>query len=206
MELHRDKLDDYATMTIKQIRIGCSRLESLISDILKTAELDSGTVQLKNSKEDLSLLIKFCVAELKGLSDLRNNTLKLNILDSLIATFEKEQMHTVISNILSNAIKFTPSNGIIEVKLEKKKSFIIISIKDNGLGFTKEEKTQIFKQFGKIELYGQGHDVLSEGSGLGLYISKKIVELHGGEIWVESKGRNKGSTFKIRLPFRKETQ
>ncbi|MHA2088752.1 MAG: ATP-binding protein, partial [Promethearchaeota archaeon] len=60
------------------------------------------------------------------------------------------------------------------------------------------------QKFGKIERYGKGLDVISEGSGLGLYISKNIIELHGGNIWVESEGRNKGSTFKFSLPIIKK--
>ena len=201
LELHRDKLDDYVIRTIEQIRMGCNRLESLVNDILKTAELESGTVELKKSKEDLSLLIKICVSELEGLSELRNHTINLEIPDKLIYSFEKEQIYNVITNILSNAIKFTPYNGKIEVKSEINNDFIIVSIKDNGIGFTEEERSLIFKQFGKIERYGQGYDVISEGSGLGLYISKKIVELHGGEIWLESEGRDKGSTFYFSLPI-----
>jgi len=201
LELHRDKLDDYVIKTINQIRGGCSRLEALVNDILKTAELESGTVQLEKSKGDLSLLIKLCVSELEGLSELRNHTINLDIPDKLICTFEKEQIYNVITNILSNAIMFTPPSGKIEVKSEINNDFIIISIKDNGIGFTEEERSLIFKQFGKIERYGQGYDVISEGSGLGLYISKKIVELHGGEIWFESEGRNKGSTFIVSLPM-----
>ncbi|MFX0142265.1 MAG: sensor histidine kinase, partial [Candidatus Hodarchaeota archaeon] len=65
----------------------------------------------------------------------------------------------------------------------------------------KEEMSQIFKRYGKIERYGQGLDVISEGSGLGLYIVKKIIELHGGKVWAESHGRNKGSTFSFSLPI-----
>jgi len=139
--------------------------------------------------------------ELEGLLVLRNHTINLEIADNLFCSFEKERIYNVITNILSNAIKYTPLSGKIELKSEITNGFIIISIKDNGIGFSKEEGSLLFKQFGKIERYGQGYDVISEGSGLGLYISKKIIELHGGEIWIESEGRDKGSTFYFSLPI-----
>ncbi|KKM81085.1 hypothetical protein LCGC14_1333340 [marine sediment metagenome] len=201
LELYRDTLDEPVVSAIENIKQGCSKLENLIGDILKTVELESGTTQLRKSEEDLSYLIKLCVNELKEFLEMRNHGIRLKIQDNLVTHFEKKQIHHVISNILRNAIKYTPPNGIIEIKSEIKNGFIIISIKDNGIGFTQEEKNRIFEQFGKIERFGQGFDVISEGSGLGLYISKRIVELHGGEIWVDSEGRNKGSIFHFSLPL-----
>ncbi|MCK4383557.1 MAG: PAS domain-containing sensor histidine kinase, partial [Candidatus Lokiarchaeota archaeon] len=201
LELHREQLDDYILNTIEEIKKGCIRLETLISDILKTAELESDVVQINKLEEDISFLIKLCNNELKGLSQLRNLKINLNIPDRLIASFEKEQLHQVISNLLNNAIKYTPPHGNIEIKSEIKDNLLIFSIKDSGIGLTEEERGRIFKQFGKVERFGQGYDVMSEGSGLGLYISKKIIELHGGEIWVESEGRNKGTTFYFSLPI-----
>ncbi|MFX1569132.1 MAG: PAS domain S-box protein [Promethearchaeota archaeon] len=201
LEVHRDKLDALVISTINEIKQGCLRLESLIGDILKTAELESGTIELYKSKEDLTFLVNLCVNEIKGFSRLRNHTIKVEIHDTLITQFEKEQIHQVISNLLNNAVKYTPPSGLIEIKSEITDKFIILSIKDNGIGFTEEEKVRIFTQFGKIERYGQGLDIIAEGSGFGLYISKKIIELHGGDIWVESGGRNKGSTFYFSLPL-----
>ena len=118
----------------------------------------------------------------------------------MISFFEKERMYDVIMNLLSNAIKYTPPNGNITIKSEIQNGNYVISVKDDGIGLTDEEKTMIFKKFGKVERYGQGLDVVSEGSGLGLYISKKIIELHGGNIWVESEGRSKGCTFYFSIP------
>ncbi len=201
LEVHRDKLDALVISTLNEIKQGCLRLENLIGDILKTAELESGTVQPLKSEEDLSFLVRVCVNEIKGFSKLRNHTINVELHDKLITQFEKEQIHQVISNLLNNAIKYTPPSGLIEIKSDIKDDFIILSIKDNGIGFTEEEKTRIFKQFGKIERYGQGLDIIAEGSGFGLFISQKIIELHGGDIWVESEGRNKGSTFFISFPL-----
>lgn len=106
--------------------------------------------------------------------------------------------------ILINAINYTPLGGEIKIFSEVKSNFFIISIEDNGIGFSAEEKNQLFKQFGKIERYGQEWDVRIEGTGLGLYIAKKIIELHGGNIWMKSEGRNRGSKFYFSLPFLKD--
>ncbi len=103
--------------------------------------------------------------------------------------------------ILINAINYTSLGGEIKIFSEVKSNFFIISIEDNGIGFSAEEKNQLFKQFGKIERYGQGWDVGIEGTGLGLYIAKKIIELHGGNIWMESAGRNRGSKFSFSIPI-----
>jgi len=205
LSVHKEKLDDYVLASVVEIKQGCERLESLIQDILNTAELESGTVQLKKIVDDLSFFIKLSVRELRGLARLRNHTINLTNPDKLITSFEPEQMHQVISNLINNAIKYTPPDGTIEIVSEIKDNLIIVSIKDSGIGITKEEKERLFTQFGKIERYGQGLDIISDGSGLGLYISKKIVELHGGKIWAESEGRNKGSTFYFTLPIIQET-
>jgi signal transduction histidine kinase len=201
LSVHKDKLDDYVIATVREIKLGCERLENLIQDILKTAELESESVELKKFEDDLSFIIKLCIRELQGLTRLRNHEIRLDIHDTLITKFEPDQIHLVISNLLNNAIKYTPPNGKIEIKSAVTDDYILISIEDNGIGLTNDEKKRLFTQFGKIERYGQGLDIISEGSGLGLYITKKIIELHGGTIKVKSKGRNKGSTFYFTLPL-----
>jgi len=123
---------------------------------------------------------------------------------NLIGMGDKERIYEVIMNLLSNAIKYTPSNGQISIKSEIRDNNYVISVKDNGIGLIKDEKEKIFKKFGKIERYGKGMDAVSKGSGLGLYISKKIIEFLGGNIWVESKGRDKGSTFYFSLQIIKK--
>ena len=105
--------------------------------------------------------------------------------------------------LITNAIKYTPPNGKIEIKTELKEDSVVVSVKDNGIGFTEKQKKMIFQQFGKIERYGKGLDLGIDGTGLGLYISKRIVEAHEGKIWMESEGKNKGSTFYFTLPTAK---
>jgi len=131
----------------------------------------------------------------------RKHSIELNIHNKLSINIEKEEIHEVLSNLLSNAIKYIPPNGKIKVETKLTKGFVIISVRDNGIGFTDSQKQNLFQQFGKIERYGKGLDLGIDGTGLGLYISKRIVELHGGKIWMESEGKNKGSTFYFTLPF-----
>jgi len=120
--------------------------------------------------------------------------------EEIILELDRIRIEQVIINLLSNAIKFTPSYGNIYINSNISDQWVEISIKDTGIGLTKEEKGTLFQKFGKIHRDSDGIEGEFGGSGLGLYISKEIVELHNGKIFVKSKGRNKGSTFTIKLP------
>lgn len=201
LKLYQDKMDIEALSMIEKMKDGCIRLETLINSMLKTIELESGILKLDKKKENLSLLILDCIDELKILSFIRNHEIKSEIPNSILVPLDKEEIRHVVLNLLTNAFNYTPPYGKIQLSAEVSTYNVIISIKDSGVGFTNKEKVKIFTQFGKVERYGRGLDVISEGSGLGLYISKKIIELHGGKIWVESEGRNKGSIFHFSLPL-----
>ena len=200
LTLYREELNPDILSKLGEINDGCERLQNIINDLIHTSTLESPNLKPKVQKENLSFLIKFCVHELQSLAERRKQSIKLDIHPQLYANIEKEEIHDVLSNLLSNAIKYTPPKGCIDIKTETLEDSIVVSIKDNGIGFTKKEKNRIFQQFGKIERYGQGFDLGIDGNGLGLYISKKIVESHGGKIWMESEGKHKGSTFYFSLP------
>ncbi|KKK43591.1 MAG: Signal transduction histidine kinase [Candidatus Lokiarchaeum sp. GC14_75] len=203
LALYEDQLDPVIISKLREINDGCERLQNIINNLLKTSRLESTEIKPKVQKEDLSFLINFCVHELQALAERRKQSIKLDIHDNLFVNMEKEEIHDVLSNILTNAIKYTPPKGKIEVKTELKKDFVVVSVSDNGIGFTEEQKKMIFQQFGKIERYGKGLDLGIDGTGLGLYISKRIVEMHDGKIWMESEGKSKGSTFYFTLPTAK---
>ena len=202
LEIYSDDLDKNAIDIVNEILKGCGRLENLVKDILDTSRLESGRMQLKKDDINLEEIIKGAVASLDCIAESRKQLIELELDGRLQARGDKRKIVEVLENLISNAIKYTPANGKISVHSEKHNDMVLISIKDNGIGFTREEKRNLFTQFGKIERYGEGFDINVDGSGLGLYISKKIVELHGGKIWMESKGRNKGSTFYFSLPIK----
>ncbi len=203
LSLYEDQLDTPIISKLREINDGCERLQNIINNLLKTSRLESPDLKPKVQKEDLSFLIKFCVNELESLAERRKQSIKLDIHSELYANIEKEEIHDVLSNLLTNAIKYTPPMGKIEIKTDLKEDSVVVSVNDNGIGFTEEQKKKIFQQFGKIERYGQGLELGIDGTGLGLYISKRIVESHGGKIWMESEGKNKGASFYFTLPTAK---
>jgi len=196
--------DNDTLSMIEEITRGCVRLENLISELIESSKLESAQVKLNLTFEDLALLINNSVNELLGVAKSRNQEIIINLHEKLITKFEKERIHEVVGNLLTNAIKYSPPSNSIVIKSEINEEFYVISVKDNGIGFTPGEKQKLFKQFGKIYRFDQETNLATEGSGLGLYITKKLVELHGGKIWVESEGRNKGSTFYFTLPIIKD--
>ena len=201
LKLHSDKLDADVISILEEIKDGSKRLEDYINSLVESSQLDQGLLKLHKERDNLSFLIKYCVKQLQAVADLREQVINVNIQDNLFTEFDKEKIYEVITNLLINAIKYTPVGGNITIESSKSESQYIISMKDTGIGLTQKEITQLFTQFGKIERYGQGWDVGIEGTGLGLYISKELMVLHEGEIWVESDGRNKGSTFFFSLPI-----
>ncbi len=204
LDLHKEKFDNVILSILGEIKLGTEQLETIINSLLETSLLDSGKIQFKPSEEDLSFLIRFCVKNLRGLAKTRNHFISLDIPNRLTLNFEKERIYEVISHLLINAIKYSPPYGEIKIQTEVIDDYIIVSIQDNGIGLLEEEQKKLFKKFGKIERYGQGWDIGTEGTGMGLYTCKKIVELHGGKIWVESEGRNKGAKFCFSLPINKD--
>lgn len=201
LKLHSSKFDSDVISILEEIKNGSKRLENYVNTIVESSQLEQGLLKLKNSKENLTFLINYCVKELKGMAEFREQTIIVNVDADLYTVFDKERIYEVVSNLLLNAIKYTPIGGTITIDYQKERNSYTISISDTGIGLTKQERKQLFTQFGKIERYGQGFDVGIEGTGLGLYISKEIMELHKGKIWAESEGRNKGSTFYFSLPI-----
>ena len=200
LEMKKNEFSDDTIELIEEIKKGANRLELLIKDILDAAKLDFSKETLNKNEANLTKVIQSSIKSLTPLLKSRNLKLDVNIHEKLFLVFDKEKILQVLENLLSNAIKYTPSGGLIKIKTEIKENRCLVSVQDNGIGITPEEMPQLFTQFGKIEHYGSGLDVEIEGSGLGLFISKKIIDLHNGNIWAESEGRNKGSTFYFSLP------
>jgi PAS domain S-box-containing protein len=173
---------------------------SIVDDLLNVAQVDSGNLKLRLSPADLVSLINALVKE---------NALKFENKKQILIfdTTYKKLMHDVdarrlfmaLDNILDNAHKYTPKNGRVKIKLVKNRGNILISITDDGIGIAKKDISNIFKKFARVN---SPETRLTEGTGLGLYITHRIVKLHGGNIETESTPK-KGTKFKVFLPLKK---
>lgn len=125
-----------------------------------------------------------------------NIAIENNIGKRIFVKADSLQLGELFDNLITNAVKFTPKGGMITIDAKYNDDFVTISIKDNGIGLTGEQMERVFDEFYKVD--PSRHDL--ESSGLGLSICKRIVEKHGGKIWVESPGLEKGSTFYFTIP------
>ncbi len=193
------KLNDDILYYLNIAYHGAIRLKELIDNLLDVSRLESKKLVLEKKEENLGKIVGDCVAEMTYMANQRQISLNTTLPEFLTINVDKFRLEQAITNIISNAIKNTPKGGRVNISLKEQMDHIEIIVEDNGVGITENEMNKIFEKFGKIERYGMGLDVDIEGSGLGLYISNEIVELHGGKILVESEGRNKGAVVKIQL-------
>lgn len=187
---------------LQTIERGGNRLKYLVNNLIDISRVKHKKLKLKKKPYDLTEIIKDCVKYFNFLLNKRKIVLNLKLPETLYTNIDKIRIEQVISNLLSNAIKNTPPNGAIQIALQEIEGWAKIYVYDTGIGLTEDEMEKIFTKFGKLERYGQGFDYLDiEGAGLGLFISKEIINLHGGQIWAESSGRNNGSTFIVKIPI-----
>ena len=141
------------------------------------------------------LFVAHCVDLLHYKADAKGQYINLQT-TPVILSVNREKIWRVVSNLIANAIKFSPSGASILVKLEEKEKHVIIAVEDHGIGIPVEIKDKIFDMFTEARRPGTAGE---QPFGLGLAISKQIVEAHGGEIWFNSK-RDNGTIFYVKLP------
>ncbi len=190
---------------LSSIRKGSTRLKQLIETLLDYSRLESGRLQLQQLEDaDIGEMIQTSIQNLAYLINRRQQEITLNVPKNILANVDKFRIEQVIVNLISNAVKNTQPGGMIHVKLASTGDNVQFSVTDTGVGLTQDEMTRIFKKFGKIERKGLDADIDIQGTGLGLFISKEIVEMHQGKIWAESGGRNRGSTFSFSIPVKEK--
>jgi len=179
--------------TAGRILRSASVMERLITDLLDVASFEDGRLRVAAGEHDARTLLTGVVDLFQPLAESKSQTLDLSVPATAVpAVFDPNRMLQVVSNVVQNAIKFTPNGGTIRVSARSDGHRCLIAIADDGIGISAPELATIFERFRQVDGHRGGH-------GLGLYISKWIVEAHGGRIWVEST-HGRGSTFYIALP------
>ncbi len=171
-------------------------MEDLIFDTLKLAKLRSDNIEFDFEEIDLRELSDKVIKSQRIILEENNIKIENNIENNIFVRADRLRLSEVFKNIINNSIKYTPEKGgKIILNSEKEKNIVRVSIKDTGIGMTKEQVRKVFDEFYKADKQSDDY----HSTGLGLAICKRIVEKHNGEIWVESKGKNKGTTFHFTL-------
>jgi len=180
------------------IRNQTDHMIRLVEDMLDTLRIESRRFKLQKNLFILEDIAKKTIEDMNRLADLKEQviSMKSNGIKHEIEG-DEQRIKQVFNNLLTNAIKYTPEKGKIEVNITEDNTSIIVSISDTGIGIAKKEQEKIFEKFYTVG--GKSLTRESDRMGLGLTIAKGIVEAHGGRIWVESE-LNKGSTFYFTLP------
>lgn len=191
-------LTDEQRVFLKRCYESNERLIVLINDMLGADRIDSGKLKYHFKPTGLSNLIDNVLFETVPIVNDKKLEVAFAHKDGLPQVFvDEEKISLAFQNILENAFKYTPKGGKVEINLEVDGEFIKISVKDYGIGIPEEEQKNVFSRFFRAK---NAIKVETDGSGLGLFIAKGIIEKHGGKIWFESK-EQEGTSFHFTVPI-----
>jgi len=174
------------------------RLRGLMEDMFNLQYIDAGESQLEFSRFCLSRLVEEIVEEQDNLAEAKEQTIQLHLPgETCDVSADRESVCLVLINLISNAVKFTPAGGLINITVTKRPDEVWIAVRDNGIGVSQTHQARIFNRFYQVE----SHLTREHGGlGLGLAIAKELLEFQNGRIWLESI-EGKGSTFTFALPL-----
>jgi PAS domain S-box-containing protein len=181
------------------IKQSAQQMLSLINELLESSALESGRYPLFKEKTDLGVLLQHVVEGNLPSAKKKQQELHVNAEPGCIITADASSIRRVFDNLISNAIKYSPLNKNIDVRLFKKKKLVCFEVKDCGPGLSEDDKQKIFGKFQRLHAQPTGGE---SSSGLGLSIVKQIIDLHNGRVWAESEGKDKGTTFIVELPVK----
>lgn len=184
------------TKMLQIIKLQSESLLSEIGELLDASKIDSGKFAVSKELSDLNKLINQKIEAFTFIADQKHIKISVNLDNNMpIFEFDRERIGQVLNNLLSNALKFTHENGTIEIQSIIQDDVAIVRLHDNGVGIPEQLQSTLFTKYAQA-----GSSTMRvKGTGLGLYISKSIIDSHGGKIWFDSSD-NKGTTFYFTLP------
>jgi signal transduction histidine kinase len=190
------KINDEQRKQLTLVKNSANHLLALINDVIDISKIEAGKAKIAIREFDLSALAQEIKDSFAVAADKKGLELFLEAPPTLLLETDERRTRQVLVNFISNAIKFT-DRGEIRIKILKKDRTVELSVQDTGIGIKKEDMPKLFQTFSRIDL----KDRIEEGTGLGLYLSRKIAHLLGGDIKAESEF-GKGSLFTLTLPLK----
>jgi signal transduction histidine kinase len=186
--------------TMLTIETASGNMLELVNDLLDVAKIESGKFDLNLQQYDLVEIINDQAKIFRPQAEIKHLAINVIAPPKYMLKFDRVRIGQVLGNLLSNAIKYCDSGQIdINLNINAEEKIAAVSIKDTGIGVSREDLADLFSKFKQLK----SGDRSRKGTGLGLVVSKGIVEAHGGKIWAESAGENLGSTFSFSLPLDK---
>lgn len=174
------------------------RLIRLVEHMMKVARVQEGKIKLNLGKVNFSREAKMIVSDFQIPAKDKKQTLNLLLKGpDLFVKADPDRTREVLMNLVSNALKFTKEGGKIEIAVREDNSWVIVDVRDNGLGIKKEDWDRLWEIFSKANLSLTGQE---KGTGLGLYLARQLAEAQGGKVWLEYSEPGKGSIFSFALP------
>jgi signal transduction histidine kinase len=190
-------INDKQKQCLEDILNSGKHLLTLINDILDLSKVEAGKMVIKQENLNLADVLRDAVATVKPLINKSKQELSVSIASDFPQVYgDKGRLRQILLNLLSNAIKFTPDGGKIRIETSKNGYLCQISVIDNGIGIKKEHQAYIFETFTQLDTPGEK----KQGTGLGLALTRQLVEMLGGKIWVESE-HGKGCQFIFTIPL-----
>ncbi|HEY9855302.1 MAG TPA: HAMP domain-containing sensor histidine kinase, partial [Stenomitos sp.] len=176
---------------------GVDRMLVLVNDLLDFAKIQAGKLTLAPDQTEIRPLVDDVLATMRPLADQKRITLSAQVAEPYVAYVDGRRILQVLTNLVGNAIKFTPEGGKIHIEARREGDRLCTEVTDTGIGIAPEDVPKLFTRFRQLDMSNTRE---AGGTGLGLSISKGIVEAHGGEIGVRSR-KGVGSTFWFTLPL-----
>lgn len=196
-----------AARPMASVRRNAHRLKRLVDDMLNVSRIESGRLVLRREEVDLGELVRDVITELQPLASARRQRVEARLAAAQTISADRDKVHQIAVNLLSNAIRYTPDAGHIAITVDQAPEdrypggWARLTVRDNGVGMTEEDRQHIFTPFMHAHPAKHHTSTYPDSAGLGLYIARGLIELHGGLITVDSKPEE-FTEFTVLLPVR----
>jgi signal transduction histidine kinase len=192
-------LDGNAQVQIAQIRDAANRLTQMVDELVADAMADALDITIRREPVDISMLAQEVADANQPLAAKKDQTISVSAPLTHSAMCDSDRIREAIDNLVSNAVKYSPIGGKIDIMVTQEAGNVSVQVQDQGAGLSPEDISRLFGRFQRLSAKPTAGE---SSTGLGLSIVKRIVDLHGGRIMVESAGQGRGATFKMQLPMR----